>query len=79
VKQTAGCLLLALMMLVPSYAAARSTPQNRAGQKSAKRQQKAMQKATKKQMKAQRKSIKKGQKSAKKAFKDYRKHNPSTF
>jgi Flp pilus assembly protein TadB len=67
--------LLSLILLVPSYTAARSTPQSRAAAKNAKRQQKAM----KKQMKAQRKAIKKGQKSANKAFKNYQKHNPTGF
>jgi Flp pilus assembly protein TadB len=67
--------LLSLILLVPSYATARSTPLSRAAEKNAKRQQKAM----KKQMKAQRKAIKKGQKSAKKAFKNYQKHNPTGF
>ncbi len=77
-KKATGYLLgalLSLMLLVPSYATARSTPQSRAEAKNAKRQSKAM----KKQMKAQRKAIKKGQKSAKKAFKNYQKHNPTGF
>ena len=77
-KKAAGYLLLALLsliLLVPSYATARSTPQSRAAAKNAKRQPKAL----KKQMKAQRKAIKKGQKSAKKAFKNYQKHNSTSF
>jgi len=78
VKKAAGYLLLALLsliLLVPSYATARSTPQSRAAAKNAKRQPKAL----KKQMKAQRKAIKKGQKSQKKALKDWKKHNPTGF
>lgn len=71
VRKVAGCILLALVCLsisVPSQAKTRLSPEVRAAQKNAKKQEKAQ----KKLMKAQ-------QKDQKKALKDWKKHHPNGY